>query len=91
MALLNKFLVEFLGTFIFLFSIIATGNAVFIGLTLALLILTLGKVSGGNFNPAVTIMMVLGKKQPTSDLAPYIIAQILGGVSALHTYKLLKL
>ena len=58
---LSKFGVEFLGTFIFLFSIIATGNAMIIGLTLALVILSLGKISGGNFNPAVTIMMILGK------------------------------
>jgi len=86
---LNNVVAEFLGTYVFLFVIIATGNAWAIGLTLALVILFLGKTSGGNFNPAVTVMMVLGKKQPMSDLVPYVVAQLLAGFSALQTYKLL--
>ena len=83
-----KFIAEFIGTFIFLFVIIATGNAWLIGLTLALVIFVLGKFSGGNYNPAVTFMMVLGKKQPMSDLMPYVIAQLLGAVMALQVYKM---
>ena len=84
----NKLFAEFIGTFIFLFVIITTGNAWFIGLTLALVIFVLGKFSGGNYNPAVTFMMVLGNKQPKSDLLPYIIAQLLGAVMALQVYKM---
>jgi aquaporin Z len=87
---LNKILAEFFGTYIFLLVIICTGNAWAIGLILALAIIFLGKTSGGNFNPAVTVMMVLGKKQPISDLAPYIIAQLFAGFVALQTCNLLK-
>lgn len=61
---LTNTLYEFLGTYIFLLVIVCTGNAWAIGLTLALVILFLGKTSGGNFNPAVTVMMVIGGKQP---------------------------
>lgn len=87
---LNKSLVEFLGTYIFLVVIITTGNALAIGLTLSAVIYLLGSISGGNFNPAVTVMLVLGKKQPLSELVPYIVAQLLGALAALQTYKLLK-
>ena len=55
---MNKFLVEFLGTLFFLYVIIATGNALAIGAALTIAIMLGGKISGGNFNPAVTIMMI---------------------------------
>ena len=87
---LSKSLAEFLGTYFFLFVIIYTGNAWFIGLALTVVILVFGKMSGGNFNPAVTLMMVLGKKQPKSELLPYLFAQSLGALAALQTYKFLK-
>jgi aquaporin Z len=88
--MLNNSVAEFLGTYIFLLVIIVTGNAWAIGLTLALVIYLLGNISGGNFNPAVTVMLVLAKKEPVSRLIPYVVAQLLGGVAALVTYKVLK-
>jgi aquaporin Z len=80
-------LVEFIGTFFFLYVIIATGNFAAIGAALALAIYLGGKISGGNFNPAVTIMMVVAKKQKMETLVPYIIAQIAGGIAALELSK----
>ena len=86
----NKYLVEFLGTLFFLYIIIATGNALAIGAALALVIYLGGKISGGNFNPAVSVMMVMAGKLPKQDLIGYILAQILGGVAALELYKRFK-
>lgn len=80
-------LVEYFGTFFFLYVIIATGNFLAIGAALALVVYLGGKISGGNFNPAVTIMMVLADKQHVNTLVPYIAAQILGGICALQLYK----
>jgi aquaporin Z len=80
-------LVEFIGTFFFLYVIISTGNFVAISTALAVAIYLGGKISGGNFNPAVTVMMVVAKKQRMETLVPYIIAQILGGIAALELYK----
>ena len=57
--LTNKSLVEFVGTYLFLLVIIVTGNPWAIGATLAIIIYLWGHISGGNFNPAVTIMMTL--------------------------------
>jgi aquaporin Z len=80
-------LVEFVGTFFFLYVILATGNFLAIGAALALCIYLGGSISGGNFNPAVTIMMVTAKKQKMETLLPYIVAQILGGLAALFLFK----
>ena len=87
---MNKYLVEFLGTMFFLYVILATGSAIPIGLALAVAIMVGGKISGGNFNPAVSIMMVAAGKLPKSDLAPYIIAQVAGGLAALELFKRVK-
>ena len=81
---MNKYIAEFLGTLFFLFVILATGKAIPIGLALAVSILVLGKYSGGNFNPAVSVMMVAAGKLPVGDLLPYIIAQVTGGLVALE-------
>ena len=51
-----KYLVEFLGTFVFLSVIVATGQPVLIALALLLAILVGGGISGGHFNPAVSVM-----------------------------------
>lgn len=84
---LGKYLVEFIGTFIFLSVILTKGEAIPIGIALATAIFFGGKVSGGNFNPAVSIMMFLKGTLKGKDLPGYIIAQVLGGVCALclHT------
>lgn len=84
---MKAILVEFIGTFFFLYVIIATGNVVAICLALAAAIYLGEKISGSNFNPAVTIMLVLAKRQKMSTLVPYIIAQIAGGIAALELYK----
>jgi len=83
-------LLEFIGTTIFLYVIIATGNPWLIGLTLALVILLLGSVSGGYFNPAVTIMMVIAKKESKYQLIPYIFAQLLAAPAAYLIYRYTK-
>lgn len=88
---MNAVLVEFLGTLVFLYVIIATGSALAIGLTLALCIYLGGPISGGNFNPAVTIMLVMAKKQKMATLIPYILAQVAGGLAALELYKRVKI
>ncbi len=89
--MMNKYLVEFLGTMFFLYVILATGSALPIGLALVVAILVGGKISGGNYNPAVSVMMVAAGKLPKSDLVPYIIAQVAGGLAALELSKHVKM
>jgi len=84
-----KYLVEFLGTFVFLSVIVATGQPILIVLALLLAILVGGGISGGHFNPAVSIMFYAKGGLTSLDLGAYIAAQVLGGLSALYVYSLL--
>ena len=88
--MLNKYVVEFLGTLFFLYVIIATGNAIAIGAALAIAIMVGGSISCGHFNPAVTIMMYAAGKLSRSDLIPYLLVLIAGGLVALELYKRFK-
>jgi aquaporin Z len=84
---MNKYLVEFLGTMFLMFVIFATGNWAAIGAALAVGVLLGGAISGGAFNPAVAISLYAAGKLPKSDLIPYIIVEILGGLGAFYAYK----
>ena len=84
---MNKYLIEFLGTLFFVFIIFATGNALAIGAALAIAILVGGNISGGMFNPAVSIAMTMSNKLSRKDLLPYILSQVAGGLAAFELYK----
>tara|TARA_Y100000593_G_C4043054_1_gene206121 strand:+ start:185 stop:442 length:258 start_codon:yes stop_codon:yes gene_type:complete len=82
-----NYLVEFIGALILIFMIIVTKNPLMIGLTLTTIIIIGEKISGGHFNPAVSVAMYYLGKLNIDDLLPYIVAQICGG---LVGYKLTK-
>jgi glycerol uptake facilitator-like aquaporin len=84
---MNKYLVEFVGTAFFVYVFLSTGNPLAIGASLALLILLASNISGGYFNPAVTVVMASLNKIPAYDLIPYILSQVFGGLVALEIYK----
>ncbi len=84
---MNKYLVEFLGTMLLMFTIFATGNWLAIGAALAIAVLLGGAISGGAFNPAVAISLYAAGKLPKSDVIPYVIVEILGALAAFYAYK----
>ena len=88
---MNKYLVEFLGTLFFLYVILATGNWLAIGAALAIAVLIGGPISGGMFNPAVSVMMVAAGKLQNKELLPYILSQVAGGLAALELYKRVRM
>jgi aquaporin Z len=88
---MQKYLAEFTGTIFFVYIILATGNPLAIGAALALVILLASNISGGHFNPAVSIVMASAGKINTSELIPYCLSQILGGLVALELYKRYKI
>ncbi len=57
------------------------GVALAFGLTVLTMAFAIGHVSGCHLNPAVSVGLCAGGKFPASDLAPYIIAQVLGAVA----------
>jgi aquaporin Z len=86
MDVLNKYLVEFLGTMFLMFVIFATGNWLAIGFGLAIPVLIGGPISGGAFNPAVAIGLYAAGKLSKPDLLPYIIVEILGALAGFYAY-----
>jgi glycerol uptake facilitator-like aquaporin len=86
---MNKYLVEFLGTLLLVFVILATGNYLAIGSALALVVLLGGPISGGSFNPAVTMTLLAAGKLASSDVVPYIVVEVAGGLAAFQLYKML--
>jgi aquaporin Z len=58
------------------------GVALAFGLTVLTMVYALGSVSGGHFNPAVSIGLAAGGRFPIGDLVPYVIAQVVGAIAA---------
>jgi aquaporin Z len=58
------------------------GVSLAFGLTVVTGAYAFGPISGGHFNPAVSIGLVVGKRFPASELPGYIIAQVLGAIAA---------
>jgi aquaporin Z len=95
---MNKYVVELIGTFFLVLTIgctvIGNGAGPFaplaIGSALMVMIFAGGHISGGHFNPAVTLGVWLRGKCDTTDVAPYMIFQIVGAVLASFAVKFLK-
>ncbi|MBG02256.1 MAG: hypothetical protein CL470_08305 [Acidimicrobiaceae bacterium] len=85
-----NYIVEFIGTFIFLSVILRVGEPIPIAVALLASIYFGGSISGGHFNPAVSIMMYLKKSLSGKDLPMYILSQVVGGMTALYFYRMNK-
>lgn len=97
MSMGKRFTAEFFGTFWLVFggcgsAVIAAGYpdlgigfagvALAFGLTVVTMAYAVGHISGGHFNPAVTVGLCAGGRFPAKDVLPYIIAQVIGGIAA---------
>lgn len=58
------------------------GVALAFGLTVVTMAYAVGHISGGHFNPAVTVGLYAGGRFPAKDVVPYIFAQVVGGIAA---------
>jgi aquaporin Z len=58
------------------------GVALAFGLTVLTMAYAVGHISGGHFNPAVTVGLWAGNRCATSDVIPYIVAQVIGAILA---------
>jgi len=91
-----KYVAEFVGTFFLVFTIgcnILTGQSVWGGVSIAcvltVMIYALGKSSGANFNPAVSLALGISGKLPWKDVGIYSAVQISAGILAGIAYSLL--
>lgn len=58
------------------------GVAAAFGLTVLTMAYAVGHISGGHFNPAVSIGLCAGGRFPAKNLIPYVIAQLIGAIAA---------
>ncbi len=58
------------------------GVALAFGLTVLTMAYAVGHISGGHFNPAVTLGLFAGGRIPFSTVVPYVISQVIGGIIA---------
>lgn len=58
------------------------GVALAFGLTVVTMAYAVGHISGGHFNPAVTIGLAAGGRFPASQVPGYIVSQVIGGIAA---------
>jgi len=80
---------EFLGTFLLVMAVLATGNALVIGGTLGLVVLLLGGVSGAHVNPAVSVAMLLKGSISTMEFVTFTVSQGAGAAAAWYAYQVL--
>lgn len=96
MSLSKRAAAEFLGTFWLVFggcgsAVLAaafpslgigfTGVAIAFGLTVLTMAYAIGHISGCHLNPAVSLGLAVSKRFPMSELAHYVVAQVLGGIA----------
>lgn len=83
-----KYVTEFLGTLFLVLTIglVVIGQAPMpalpIGLILMVMVYMGGHVSGAHYNPAVTLALAMRGKLPVSEVAPYMVSQVLGAIVA---------
>jgi aquaporin Z len=93
----KKYVAEAIGTFWLTFAgcgsaVIAAGFpqvgigllgvSLAFGLTVVTMAYAVGHISGGHFNPAVTVGLAAGGRFPASQIPPYVIAQVVGAIAA---------
>ena len=95
--MIKKLFAEFFGTFWLVFGGCGTalyacglpnvgvgyvGVSMAFGLTVLTMAYAVGHISGGHFNPAVTIGLACGGRFKWSEVAQYIVSQLIGGIAA---------
>src|SRR6516225_1135287 len=96
---MNKYIAEFIGTFFLVLTVGCTGIGagagviapLAIGAALMVMVFAGGHISGGHYNPAVTLGVLIRGKVNAADVVPYWIAQFIAAVvAALFTSKMLR-
>lgn len=95
---MKKYLVEFIGMFLFVLTVgmvvLSPGAGdlapIAIGSVLMVLVYAGGHVSGGHYNPAVTLAVWLRGRCSAADVIPYWVSQILGATLASYVVLYLK-
>ena len=86
---MNKYIIEFLGTFFLVLIIGLSQNPVAIGLGLAVLVYMGAHISGAHYNPVVSLAMLINNQIELKEFLFYLASQLLGSVLATYFIMLL--
>ena len=86
---MNKYIIEFLGTFFLVLIIGLSQNPVAIGLGLAILVYMGAHISGAHYNPVVSLAMLINDQIELKEFSFYLASQLLGSVVATYFIMLL--
>ncbi|MEN9407217.1 MAG: hypothetical protein RLZZ455_433 [Candidatus Parcubacteria bacterium] len=87
---MNKYAIEAIGTFFLVLTIGLSANPLAIGFILMVMVYMGGYISGGHYNPAVTLAVWMQKKIAQRDALLYMFFQLLGAVTASLVFFLVK-
>jgi aquaporin Z len=95
---MKKFIVEFIGTFFLMFTVgtcVVNPDAgviapLAIGSALMIMVYAGGHISGGHYNPAVTVAVAIRGRMPANEVPMYFLAQLTGAVMAAGASYYLK-
>jgi aquaporin Z len=90
--MMRRLAAEFIGTFMLVAAVLGAavvsqnaaglGVAFAVGLSVLVMAYAMGPISGGHFNPAVTVGLVVARRFAAGDIIPYVLAQLIGGIAA---------
>ena len=86
---MNKYTIEFLGTFFLVLIIGLSQNPVAIGLGLAVLVYMGAHISGAHYNPVVSLAMLINNQIELKEFSFYLASQLLGSLVATYFIMLL--
>lgn len=84
---MDKYILEFTGTFFLVLVIGLTANPIAIGAVLVALVYMGGYVSGAHYNPAVTLGIWMQGKIEAKQAGRYVLAQLLAAIAAAGVYQ----
>lgn len=87
---MKKYITEFIGTFFLVLAVGLTGNPLAIGAVLMVMIYAGGHISGGHYNPAVTLAVLIRGRISTGDAMVYMGSQLAGAVAAAFVIGIFK-
>jgi len=85
---MNRYLVELIGTFFLVLTIGLSRDPIAIGLMLTAMVYMGGHISGANYNPAVSLAILMRKKLSSKDFVMYVMFQIIGAILAAVVHRI---
>ncbi len=85
---MNKYIIEFIGTFFLVLVVGLSANPIAIGVVLVAMVYMGGYISGAHYNPAITLGILLQKKIKPVQASIYMLVQLVAAICAAGIYQM---